>query len=82
MTAPAHTVHAIRTLMFLRQCRATKGEIAAQLGVSERAVKRYLAALREAGVHVEVQERRGGSIRGETYNLPNLYAVGPRGMEL
>jgi predicted DNA-binding transcriptional regulator YafY len=58
------TARALQTLELLRtQPGATAAQIAARLGVSERAARRYVAILREAGVPVESERGRYGGYR-------------------
>src|SRR5579875_3983535 len=67
MTPPAGvspTARALQTLEILRSEPDTTAEvIAARLGVSERAVRRYVAILREAEVPVEAARGRYGGYR-------------------
>ncbi len=72
MTAIVRVVMAAR---LLQQQPWTKAELAARLGVSERAVKRYLGAIREAGVKVEHQDDSMGVPGGD---LPRVYWIGEK----
>ena len=66
------TARALRTLEILQTLPgATADQIAARLGVTERAARRYVAILREAGVPVEsVRGRYGGYSLGRGTRLP------------
>lgn len=66
------TARALRTLEILRsRPGATAGDLASRLGVSERAARRYVAILREAGVPVEsVRGPYGGYRLGQGTKLP------------
>lgn len=75
MTRPTSTVNVVRALALMAERPVTKPEIAQELCVSERTVKRYIRAIREAGVLVRVAHESGGSVRGESYNLPTKYRV-------
>jgi predicted DNA-binding transcriptional regulator YafY len=51
----------------------TAGQLAAQLGVTERAARRYIAILREAGIPVEsIRGPYGGYLMGRGIRLPPL----------
>ena len=66
------TARALRTLEILQSLPgATADELAARLGVTERAARRYVAILREAGIPVEsVRGRYGGYTLGRGTRLP------------
>ncbi|HEX4977082.1 MAG TPA: WYL domain-containing protein [Nocardioides sp.] len=66
------TARALRTLDILQSVPgATAEELAGRLGVTERAVRRYVAILREAGVPVEsARGRYGGYALGRGTRLP------------
>jgi len=70
--APSPTARALSTLELLQlRPGATAGEIAERLGVSERAARRYVEILREAGVPVESSRGRYGGYRlGRGARLP------------
>jgi predicted DNA-binding transcriptional regulator YafY len=68
------TARALRALELLqRRSRITAADLAQELDVTERAARRYVAILREAGVHV-VSERGpyGGYQLGRAIRLPPL----------
>lgn len=67
--------NAVRALVILTERLATKAELARDLGVSERTVKRYLRAFEDAGVRVDVYDSQGGSVPGQTYNQRRMYRV-------
>lgn len=66
------TARALRTLEILQSLPgATADELAGRLGVTERAARRYVAILREAGIPVEsVRGRYGGYSLGRGTRLP------------
>jgi predicted DNA-binding transcriptional regulator YafY len=68
------TGRALRTLELLQdQPGITGGQLAAQLGVTERAARRYVAILREAGIPVESTPGPYGGYRvGRGIRLPPL----------
>lgn len=71
-TGPSPTARAVRALEIL-QARpgATAGQLAALLGVTERAARRYVGILREAGIAVEsVRGPYGGYRLGRGTRLP------------
>jgi predicted DNA-binding transcriptional regulator YafY len=71
-TGPSPTARALRTLEIL-QARpgTTAAQLATQLGVTERAARRYVGILREAGVPVEaVRGPYGGYRLGRGTRLP------------
>ena len=73
MTSTASpTARALQTLEILQlQPGATAGQLAERLGVTERAARRYVAILREAGVPVESARGRYGGYRlGRGMRLP------------
>lgn len=74
MSATSPTARALRALEVLQQRPGcTAGELAARLGVSDRAARRYVATLREAGVPVEsVRGPYGGYRLGRGVRLPPL----------
>ncbi|MFG2758455.1 helix-turn-helix transcriptional regulator [Streptomyces wuyuanensis] len=71
-TDPSPTARALRTLEILRtRPGATADELAASLGVTERAARRYVGILREAGVPVESTRGPYGGYRlGRGTRLP------------
>ena len=71
---PSPTARALRTLEILQsRPGATAAELAGRLGVSERAARRYVGILREAGVPVEsVRGPYGGYRVGRGLRLPPL----------
>ncbi|WP_122817640.1 helix-turn-helix transcriptional regulator [Nocardioides pantholopis] len=70
--APSPTARALRALEILRTRPVTTAEeLAERLGVTERAARRYVAILREAGVPVESARGRYGGYRlGRGTRLP------------
>jgi predicted DNA-binding transcriptional regulator YafY len=66
------TARALQTLEILQmQPGTTAGQIAERLGVTERAARRYIAILREAGIPVESARGRYGGYRlGRGMRLP------------
>jgi predicted DNA-binding transcriptional regulator YafY len=66
------TARALRSLEILQaRGAATAGDLAGSLGVTERAVRRYIAVLRDAGVPVEsTRGRHGGYRLGRGTKLP------------
>ncbi len=73
MSSPASpTARALRTLEVLQdRPGATAGDLAARLGVTERAARRYVAILREAGIPVEsTRGPHGGYRLGRGARLP------------
>jgi predicted DNA-binding transcriptional regulator YafY len=68
------TARALRTLELLQaEPGITGGQLAAQLGVTERATRRYVAILREAGIPVESTPGPYGGYRvGRGIRLPPL----------
>ena len=70
--APSPTARALQMLEMLQvRPGATADQIAARLGVSERAVRRYVEILREAGVAVDSSRGRYGGYRlGRGTRLP------------
>lgn len=71
-TDPSPTARALRALEFLQsRPGATAGELGERLGVTERAARRYVGILREAGVPVEsVRGPYGGYRLGRGTRLP------------
>ena len=78
------TARALRTMEFLRQHPgATAGELAARLGVTERAARRYIGILREAGVPVDsVRGPYGGYRLGRGTRLPPVVFTEPEALGL
>ena len=74
MTETSPTARALRTLEILQnRPGCTADELAARLGVSDRAARRYVAILREAGIPVEsVRGPYGGYRLGRGLRLPPL----------
>jgi predicted DNA-binding transcriptional regulator YafY len=70
--APSPTARALRTLEILQfRPGTTAGQLASRLGVTERAARRYVAILREAGIDVESSRGRYGGYRlGRGTRLP------------
>lgn len=70
--APSPTARALQTLEMLQlRPGTTAGQLAARLGVTERAARRYVAVLREAGIDVESARGRYGGYRlGRGTRLP------------
>lgn len=56
----------VRLLLLLRD-GCTKETAAEALGVSERAVKRYLRAIEDAGVPIEIDDDQEGAARCQRY---------------
>jgi predicted DNA-binding transcriptional regulator YafY len=78
------TARALRVIEIL-QARpgATAGELAASLGVTERAARRYVGILREAGVPVESARGPGGGYRlGRGTRLPPVVFTEPEALGL
>jgi len=70
-TGPSPTARALRALEILQARPATADEIARRLGVTERAARRYVAILREAGIPVESARGPYGGYRlGRGTRLP------------
>ncbi|MFF6782546.1 WYL domain-containing protein [Streptomyces sp. NPDC012510] len=69
------TARALRALEILRaRSGTTAGELAARLGVTERAARRYVAILREAGIAVEsARGPHGGYRLGRGTRLPPVH---------
>jgi predicted DNA-binding transcriptional regulator YafY len=82
--APSPTARALQTLEMLRVRPGTTAEqIAARLGVSSRAVRRYVEILREAGVPVESSRGRYGGYRlGRGTRLPPAFFTGDEALGL
>ena len=74
MTETSPTARALRTLEILQnRPGCTADELATRLGVSDRAARRYVAILREAGIPVEsVRGPYGGYRLGRGLRLPPL----------
>ena len=72
LETPSPTARALRTLDLLRAHPGiTAGRLSERLGVSERAARRYVAILREAGVPVEATRGAYGGYRlGRGVQLP------------
>ncbi|WP_282085510.1 helix-turn-helix transcriptional regulator [Streptomyces tendae] len=72
---PSPTARALRTLEILRtRPTTTAGELAARLGVTERAARRYIGILREAGIPVEsARGPHGGYRLGRGTRLPPVH---------
>ncbi|MET8147908.1 helix-turn-helix transcriptional regulator [Actinoplanes sp. NPDC049668] len=71
-TVPSPTARALRTLEILQAAPGTTADqLAAQLGVTERAARRYVGILREAGIPVEPSRGPYGGYRlGRGTRLP------------
>lgn len=78
------TAKVIRTLQILQtQPGITAGEIAGRLGVSDRAVRRYVAILRDANVAVDSTRGRYGGYRlGRSLTPPPLVFTGSEALGL
>jgi predicted DNA-binding transcriptional regulator YafY len=78
------TARALRAMEFLlRQPGATAGELAARLGVTERAARRYVGILREAGIPVESTRGPYGGYRlGRGTRLPPVVFTEPEALGL
>ncbi len=78
------TARALRTLELLQQQPgATAGDLAARLGVTERAARRYIGILREAGIPVEsVRGQYGGYRLGRGTRLPPVVFTEPEALSL
>jgi predicted DNA-binding transcriptional regulator YafY len=78
------TARALRAMEFLRnRPGATAGELAASLGVTERAARRYVGILREAGIPVEsVRGPYGGYRLGRGTRLPPVVFTEPEALGL
>lgn len=74
MDGTSPTARALRTLEVLQERPGcTAGQLAERLGVSDRAARRYVAVLREAGIPVEsVRGPYGGYRLGRGVRLPPL----------
>ncbi len=74
MSGTSPTARALRTLEILQhRPGCTADQLAARLGVSDRAARRYVAILREAGIPVEsVRGPFGGYRLGRGVRLPPL----------
>ncbi|MGW4426954.1 helix-turn-helix transcriptional regulator [Streptomyces tendae] len=72
---PSPTARALRTLEILRtRPTTTAGELAERLGVTERAARRYVGILREAGIPVEsARGPHGGYRLGRGTRLPPVH---------
>src|SRR5687768_6635307 len=81
---PSPTARALRTLEILQsRPGATAAELAGRLGVSERAARRYVGILREAGVPVEsVRGPYGGYRLGRGTRLPPVVFTQPEALGL
>ncbi|MFJ6691882.1 helix-turn-helix transcriptional regulator [Streptomyces sp. NPDC091294] len=73
--APSPTARALRALEILRtRPTTTAGELAERLGVTERAARRYVEILREAGIPVEsARGPHGGYRLGRGTRLPPVH---------
>jgi predicted DNA-binding transcriptional regulator YafY len=78
------TARALRAMEFLRnRPGATAGELAASLGVTERAARRYVGILREAGIPVDsVRGPYGGYRLGRGTRLPPVLFTEPEALGL
>ncbi len=78
------TARALQTLEILQiRPGTTAGQIAERLGVTERAARRYVAILREAGVPVESSRGRHGGYRlGRGMRLPPVVFTEDEALEL
>lgn len=83
-TEDSPTARALRTMELLQQQPgATAGELAARLGVTERAARRYVGILREAGIPVEsVRGPYGGYRLGRGTRLPPVVFTEPEALGL
>jgi predicted DNA-binding transcriptional regulator YafY len=83
-TDPSPTARALRVIEIL-QARpgVTADELAARLGVTERAARRYIGILREAGIPVESARGRYGGYRlGRGTKLPPVVFTEPEALGL
>lgn len=78
------TARALRAMEVLRACPGvTAGELAARLGVTERAARRYVGILREAGIPVESARGPYGGYRlGRGTRLPPVAFTEPEALGL
>jgi predicted DNA-binding transcriptional regulator YafY len=78
------TARALRALEVLQtRPGATASELAASLGVTERAARRYVGILREAGIPVESERGRYGGYRlGRGTRLPPVVFTEPEALAL
>jgi predicted DNA-binding transcriptional regulator YafY len=83
-TDPSPTARALRTIEILQgRPGATAGELAASLGVTERAARRYIGILREAGIPVESARGPYGGYRlGRGTRLPPVVFTEPEALGL
>ena len=82
---PSPTARALRALAFLqsRPGGVTADELAARLGVTERAARRYVAILREADIPVDsVRGPHGGYRLGRGTRLPPVVFTEPEALGL
>jgi predicted DNA-binding transcriptional regulator YafY len=81
---PSPTARALRTLEILQsRPGATAAELAGRLGVTERAARRYVGILREAGVPVESMRGPYGGYRlGRGTRLPPVVFTQPEALGL
>ncbi len=84
MSEPSPTARALRTLEVLHaRPGVTAHELAEKLEVSERAARRYVAILREAGIAVESARGRYGGYRlGRGTRLPPVHFTEAEALEL
>src|SRR3954463_12926119 len=76
---PSPTARALRALEVLQsRPTTTADELAERLGVTERAARRYVAVLREAGIDVQSTRGRHGGyrLRRGTRLPPGLFTAG------
>ncbi|MFJ2771020.1 helix-turn-helix transcriptional regulator [Streptomyces sp. NPDC087300] len=83
-TEPSPTARALRTLEILRnRPGATADQLAEALGVTERAARRYVGILREAGIPVESTRGPYGGYRlGRGMRLPPVAFTEPEALAL
>ncbi|GGL16028.1 helix-turn-helix transcriptional regulator [Planomonospora parontospora] len=83
-TEPSPTARALRAMEILRaRPGVTAGELAACLGVTERAARRYVGILREAGIPVESARGPYGGYRlGRGTRLPPVAFTEPEALGL
>ncbi|MDU0294542.1 helix-turn-helix transcriptional regulator, partial [Saccharothrix longispora] len=83
-TDASPTARALRAIEILRnRPGVTAGELAAGLGVTERAARRYVGILREAGIPVEsARGPHGGYRLGRRTRLPPIVFTEPEALGL
>ena len=85
VSEPSPTARALRALAFLqsRPGGVTADELAARLGVTERAARRYVAILREADIPVDsIRGPHGGYRLGRGTRLPPVVFTEPEALGL